>query len=506
VSYSQNSDSRLRCKIAASNRRQMNRQRKQYSADLKAKIAVEAVKGQRTIQEIASHYSVHPNQVTQWKKQLLDGASEVFSSGREHAGEADEQMKAEIYQQVGKLQVELDWLKKSPGCPVSGAARMDRPGRPTTERRAAMRAGRILSFRVLLPGRRRERSEFDADAPARRAVHANAVLWRDQDDRLAGQKRSCGQREARTTTAAADGTGSHLREAEAVRSRAGTSDLSIPAAGFSDREAERVLGDRHHVHPIEARFRVPGCGYGLVQPLRAVLGSIDQYGNQFLSDGIGLGFEEGQAGNLQLRSRSAVHQSGIHRPFIGARNRDQHGRQRPVVGQRFYRTAVANGQVRRSFLERLHGRRRSDCRPREVFSVLQSDAFPSGVGLSDARRSLFFARAKGLWKMTRLRKSAGNGLPQSFAKPCWVSHIYTQARRRRSLKTEHFSTAAIHLRKSDFLSEGWGVPPRLGLRVMRTATKANRALAEPPQEVVHVATLGEVPKSFQSATVKNDNA
>ena len=93
----------------------MKRQRKQYSADLKAKIAVEAVKGQRTIQEIASHYSIHPNQVTQWKKQLLDGASEIFSSGRDRAGEGDEQMKAELYQQVGKLQVELDWLKKKSG-------------------------------------------------------------------------------------------------------------------------------------------------------------------------------------------------------------------------------------------------------------------------------------------------------------------------------------------------------------------------------------------------------
>lgn len=93
----------------------MKRQRKQYSTDLKAKIAVEAIRGQRTIQEIASHYGIHPNQVTQWKKQLLDGASEVFSSRREHEGEADEQMKAELYQQVGKLQVELDWLKKKSG-------------------------------------------------------------------------------------------------------------------------------------------------------------------------------------------------------------------------------------------------------------------------------------------------------------------------------------------------------------------------------------------------------
>lgn len=93
----------------------MKRQRKQYSADLKAKIAVEAVKGQRTIQEIASHYSIHPSQVTQWKKQLLEGAGEIFSTGRDRETEAGEQMKAELYQQVGKLQVELDWLKKKSG-------------------------------------------------------------------------------------------------------------------------------------------------------------------------------------------------------------------------------------------------------------------------------------------------------------------------------------------------------------------------------------------------------
>ena len=91
------------------------RQRKQYSADLKAKIAVEAVKGQRTIQEIASHYEVHPTMVTNWKRQLLEGASEIFSNGRAQASEADEQVRAELYQQIGKLQVEVDWLKKKSG-------------------------------------------------------------------------------------------------------------------------------------------------------------------------------------------------------------------------------------------------------------------------------------------------------------------------------------------------------------------------------------------------------
>lgn len=93
----------------------MKRQRKQYSGALKAKIAIEAVKGQRTIQEIASHYEVHPNQVTHWKKQLLDQAPDIFSPGRGQIEQADDQVKAELYQQIGQLKVELDWIKKKSG-------------------------------------------------------------------------------------------------------------------------------------------------------------------------------------------------------------------------------------------------------------------------------------------------------------------------------------------------------------------------------------------------------
>lgn len=93
----------------------MKRQRKQYSGALKAKIAIEAIKGQRTIQEIGSHYEVHPNQVTHWKKQLLEQAPDIFSLGRAQIEQADEQVKAELYQQIGRLNMELDWLKKKSG-------------------------------------------------------------------------------------------------------------------------------------------------------------------------------------------------------------------------------------------------------------------------------------------------------------------------------------------------------------------------------------------------------
>jgi transposase-like protein len=93
----------------------MKRQRRQYSADWKAKVALEAIKGQRTVQEIASHYEVHPTLVTHWKKQLLEGAAEIFSNGKRVAADADEELRAELYQQIGKLQVEVDWLKKKSG-------------------------------------------------------------------------------------------------------------------------------------------------------------------------------------------------------------------------------------------------------------------------------------------------------------------------------------------------------------------------------------------------------
>ena len=93
----------------------MKPQRRQYSADWKAKVALEAIKGQRTVQEIASHYEVHPTLVTHWKKQLLEGAAEIFSNGKRAAADAEEELKAELYQQIGKLQVEVDWLKKKSG-------------------------------------------------------------------------------------------------------------------------------------------------------------------------------------------------------------------------------------------------------------------------------------------------------------------------------------------------------------------------------------------------------
>jgi len=93
----------------------MTRIRKHYSADQKAKIALTAIKGQQTVHEIASDFGVHPSQVAQWKKVLLDEAPQVFASTPTHRADDAEALQARLFQEIGQLKVELDWVKKKSG-------------------------------------------------------------------------------------------------------------------------------------------------------------------------------------------------------------------------------------------------------------------------------------------------------------------------------------------------------------------------------------------------------
>ena len=93
----------------------MAKQRKTHSAGFKAKVALEAIKGERSVNELAGQYGVHPTQIFKWKKQALEALPEVFGNGPGRQQKADEELKARLYQQIGQLQVELDWLKKKVG-------------------------------------------------------------------------------------------------------------------------------------------------------------------------------------------------------------------------------------------------------------------------------------------------------------------------------------------------------------------------------------------------------
>lgn len=89
--------------------------KKTFTADFKAKVAIEAVKGNKTTNELASEFGVHPRQIQDWRKQLLDGSKALFSGKREKNEESVIEERDRLYAQVGRLAVELDWLKKKTG-------------------------------------------------------------------------------------------------------------------------------------------------------------------------------------------------------------------------------------------------------------------------------------------------------------------------------------------------------------------------------------------------------
>jgi putative transposase len=93
----------------------MKGKRKQHPAAFKAQVALAALKGDRTVNELASQYGVHPTLIHTWKKQLLTGADQVFSNGAKAATANAEAEKAELFEQIGRLKMELEWLKKKVG-------------------------------------------------------------------------------------------------------------------------------------------------------------------------------------------------------------------------------------------------------------------------------------------------------------------------------------------------------------------------------------------------------
>jgi transposase-like protein len=89
--------------------------RKKYDGSFKARVALEAIRGDRTMAEIAAAYGVHPNQISKWKKQALDELPKIFSGRYEKTEAQGKELTDQLYQQIGRLKVELDWLKKKAG-------------------------------------------------------------------------------------------------------------------------------------------------------------------------------------------------------------------------------------------------------------------------------------------------------------------------------------------------------------------------------------------------------
>jgi transposase-like protein len=93
----------------------LKQSRRKHNPSFKARVALEALKGEETIAEIASRFEVHPSQIRKWKKELTDGAAGIFGDDQNHKKKDDANLIAQLYQQIGQLKVERDFLETSLG-------------------------------------------------------------------------------------------------------------------------------------------------------------------------------------------------------------------------------------------------------------------------------------------------------------------------------------------------------------------------------------------------------
>jgi transposase len=94
----------------------MARKRKSYTAEFEAKVALAALRGESTANELAARHQIHPTLVSNSKQALLDGAASLFAEGAKPAKAEDQPDPAELFEQIGRLKMELEWLKKTPHC------------------------------------------------------------------------------------------------------------------------------------------------------------------------------------------------------------------------------------------------------------------------------------------------------------------------------------------------------------------------------------------------------
>ena len=98
--------------LTINKRRTQLRKRKVYDDNYKARVALEAIKGEKTISEIAGQFEVHPNQIVKWKKQLLENVTSLFSKKKDPEIEEQKKLLEELYKKIGKQNIELEFLKK----------------------------------------------------------------------------------------------------------------------------------------------------------------------------------------------------------------------------------------------------------------------------------------------------------------------------------------------------------------------------------------------------------
>src|SRR5579872_5507525 len=256
---------------------------------------------------------------------------------------------------------------------------MDRSRPSAPERSAAVRVAGRAALDLLLPAAAGERGEPAPHAKAGPVVHEAAVFRQPQDGRRV--------RRGPPSCPAADahfGNPSALPQTASESPGSGPPDLSVPATRRSDPAAQPRLEHRYYLHSHAWRLPVSGGGDGLVQPVRAQLGTVQHDGDRLLPGRTRRGLPLRPTRNLELRPGLAVHCGRLPGSAQTTRHPDQHGWPRPCARQRVHRTAVALAQVRADLPRRLRQRSRSVPGAGKLLPLLQPPAPAPGARIPDA--------------------------------------------------------------------------------------------------------------------------
>ena len=244
---------------------------------------------------------------------------------------------------------------------------MDRTGPFPIVHREAMSTPRSAPCQFVLRTSGRNGREFAVHAAHRRGIHAASLLWDAAHDRMAQTGRVPRQSETSEPFDAAHGAGGDLPRPSIEPGRR-IEEIPVFIGEFEDRPPQSGVVHGHNLHSTKNGIRVFDSGDGLVQPLRVVLETVDEFGGGILPGSPGRGSEAWASEDFQQRSRCPIYQPGLYRS-VGKRERaNQYGWTGPRVRQYHDRTAVAKRQIRRGLFK---GLRNGERVPGGIVGVLE---------------------------------------------------------------------------------------------------------------------------------------
>jgi len=292
----------------------MKAKRKRHSATFKAKVALDALIGVKTVAQIARENNIHPIQVSQWKTTLREHLPDVFDSNSRQDKDQEELIAA-LHQKIGELTVDLDWLKKNQsnwGFNMSQACHRRRfKPKPAPSVPALGPLAQFVLLRAM-PGIAQKSA---AHAAVGSLACGPSILRRTQASGSVASRGFCCQSQASGTAPTAHGHRGNLSPAQARFERTLLRQIPVFTQQASDQWTRPSVVQRHNLCSYDKWFYVSGGSDGLVEPLRAFL-EIEQYvGRPILHRSLedGATARTPKPADLQHRSGSAIHQPRLHR-------------------------------------------------------------------------------------------------------------------------------------------------------------------------------------------------